>query len=65
MLQGTGFVGWLVLVWGGFLVCGVVFLFVLGFFLPDYYQLFVCFQEASSAKGNILLSYIFVFTVIQ
>lgn len=49
----------------------VVFLFVLGGFLGGlfvcftcYYQLFVCFQEGSSAKGSILLSYIFVFTVI-
>lgn len=41
-----------------------VFLFVLGFFLTDCYQLFIYFQEAGSAKGSILLSYLFAFTII-
>lgn len=56
MVEGWGLF-WLVAVLGSF----VGFLWV---FLTECCQLFVYFQGTSSAKGSILLSYIFAFTIV-
>lgn len=48
----------------GGLCCSVGFLLFCGVFLTECCQLFVYFQGTSLAKGNILLSYIFAFTIV-